>query len=109
MSYSLWEKHLIRSFISAFDIDLELCAKFHRRVLLPSDNRTHPGLTETNDPIIDPGAARFVHLALLGIRRVNDGQSLYFPHGEGFLPFFGVVLNHGVNMLQIAPQIIKLS
>ena len=86
----------------------DLCAEFNRGVLLPSDDGTHPGLTETDDAIIDPGAARFVHLALLSVQRADDRQSFTLPPGQGVLPFAGMVLNHRINVLQISAEVVEL-
>lgn len=85
-----------------------LGTEFYRSILLSPDNRTYPRLAEADDAIIDPGTARFVHLTLLGIQRADNGQSFSLPPGQGLLPFVGVVLNHTVNVLQIAPQEVKL-
>ena len=86
----------------------DLGVEFHRRILLPSHNGTHPGLAETDDAIIDPGVARLVHLALLGIQQSDYRQPFTLPPGQGVLPFIGMILNHSINVLQIAAKEIEL-
>ena len=76
--------------------------------MLPPHNGTHAGLAETDGAIIDPGAALFVHLALLCVQRAYDRQSFTLPACQGILIFTRMALNHCVNVLQIVAEVVEL-
>ena len=86
----------------------DLGAELHRSVLFPPDYWTYPGLAETDDAIIDPRAARLVHLPLLGVQRSDHRHPFTLPPGQSLLPFLWVILNHCINVLQISAKEIEL-
>ena len=55
----------------------DLGAEFHWRVLLPPDYRTYPGLTETDDAVINPGAA-----GIYGFHKVRTLVRFAIDNGE---------------------------
>ena len=87
---------------------LDLGAEFDVGILLPTLDRAHPGLAQTDNAVIDPVGIRFIHLPLLFIQQPDDGQTFDFPTCQRLCPVVGMLLDRAIDGFQVAPEEVQL-